>query len=110
MMKIALGFALLGLCLACHRSAPPPASVAEHSYVPPAGFVPDSITAVRLAEAVWIPIYGEAQIRGEYPLVAHLEAGVWRITGSLPAKTPGGVAVAEIAKVDGRVLRVSHGR
>ena len=35
---------------------------APHSYVPPKGFVPDSATAVRIAEAVWIPIYGAEQI------------------------------------------------
>ena len=35
----------------------PPAE--KHSHVPPNGFVPDSETAIRIASAVWTPIYGE---------------------------------------------------
>ena len=80
-----------------------------HSYVPPNGFVPDSITAVRIAVAVWNPIYGESQIRGEAPYHARLRDSIWTVEGSLPRGYVGGVAVAEIAKRDGRILRVSHG-
>src|SRR5438876_9669483 len=53
-------------------------------YVPPNGFVPDSGTAVRVAVAVWIPIYGASQIRSEQPYVATLKDGVWTVTGTLP--------------------------
>lgn len=81
-----------------------------HSYIPVNGFVPDSITAVRIAVAVWSPIYGESQIRGEAPYHARLADSIWTVEGSLPRGYIGGVAVAEIAKRDGRVLRVSHGR
>jgi hypothetical protein len=31
----------------------------SEGHVPPKGFVPDAVTASRIAEAVWIPIYGE---------------------------------------------------
>jgi hypothetical protein len=83
----------------------------RHSYIPPEGFVPDSSTAVRIAEAVWIPIYGQAQVRRERPFRAILRGGVWTVTGTLhPPRSVGGVALAEIAKRDGRILRVSHGR
>jgi hypothetical protein len=74
-------------------------SEAKHSYIPPNGFVPDSATAVRIAEAVWIPIYGEKQMRRERPFVAHLSAGVWTVEGTLPRSSNpkwnavGGVAV-----------------
>jgi len=81
-----------------------------HSYVPAKGFVPDSITAVRIATAVWDPIYGARQIQGEQPFRASLRDGIWTVEGSLPENTVGGVAVAEIAKRDGRILRVSHGK
>jgi hypothetical protein len=80
-----------------------------HSYVPAAGFVPDSLTAVRIAVAVWTPIYGHAVIDREQPYRAELHGGVWRVVGSLK-RGPGGVALAEIAKRDGRILRVSHGK
>ena len=81
-----------------------------HSYVPPAGFVPDKATAVRIAVAVWIPIYGEKNIKGETPYHAALRNGVWTVEGSLPKGWVGGVAIAEISKRDGRILRVSHGK
>jgi hypothetical protein len=79
-------------------------------YVPPNGFVPDSGTAVRVAVAVWIPIYGASQIRSEQPYVATLKDGVWTVTGTLPRQyNLGGVAMARISKRDGRILFVLHG-
>src|SRR3989449_11700766 len=79
-------------------------------YVPPNGFVPDSGTAVRVAVAVWIPIYGASQIRSEQPYVATLKDGVWTVTGTLPRGMVGGTAEARIAKSDGRILFVLHGK
>ena len=80
-------------------------------YVPPNGFVPDSGTAVRIAVAVWIPIYGASQIRSEQPYVATLKDGVWTVTGTLPRQyNRGGVAMARISKSDGRILFVLHGQ
>ena len=75
------------------------------------GYVPDAKTAIKIAVAVWEPIFGEAHIAGEKPYRTRLDAkGVWIVEGSLPADTQGGVALAEIAKDDGRILRVSHGQ
>jgi len=80
-------------------------------YLPPNGFVPDSGTAVRVAVAVWIPIYGASQIRSEQPYVATLKDGVWTVTGTLPRQyNLGGVAMARISKRDGRILFVLHGQ
>src|SRR4051812_16090351 len=56
---------------------------AKKGYLPLQGFVPDSATAVRIAVAVWIPIYGAQQISSEKPFVAKLQNGVWTVTGSL---------------------------
>jgi len=81
-----------------------------HSYTPPNGFVPDSITAIRIATAVWTPIYGDRQIQSEQPYRANLHDGIWTVEGTLPADAKGGVAVAEIAKRDARIIRVSHGK
>ena len=39
---------------------------------PVAGYVPDAQTAVRIAEAVWIPVCGERLFRKEQPLHAEL--------------------------------------
>jgi hypothetical protein len=81
----------------------------KHNYKPKEGYVPDEKTAIRIAVAVWIPIYGEKEIEGEKPYQAKLDKGVWTVEGSLPEGWLGGVAVAEIAKDDGCILRVSHG-
>jgi hypothetical protein len=87
------------------------ADTAKHNYKPKEGYVPDAKTAIRIAVAVWEPIYGASQIATEKPYHARLDTnGVWTVVGSLPSSTPGGVAVAEIAKDDGRILRVSHGK
>lgn len=80
-----------------------------HSYVPSEGFVPTEETAIRIAVAVWEPIYGVSRIAEQRPYKARLEKGNWIVEGTLHSQL-GGVAIAEIAKSDGRVLRVSHGK
>lgn len=100
---------LLGVALAIGGSAA--RSHSNESYVPPNGFVPDAATASRIAEAVWIPIYGEAHIAAEKPFKVTLKGDVWTVTGKdLPPNTFGGVAEADISKRDGRILRVIHGK
>ena len=81
----------------------------KHNYKPEQGYVPNEETAIKIAVAVWIPIYGKEQIEGEKPYKAVLKGGIWYVTGSLPEGWIGGVAEAEIAKDDGRILRISHG-
>ena len=86
-------------------------SASSPGFTPPNGFVPDAATASRIAEAVWIPIYGEQHIAAEKPFKVSLKGDVWTVTGKdLPKGTVGGVAEAEISKIDGRILRVIHGQ
>src|SRR3981081_3322378 len=73
------------------------------SYIAPNGFVPDAATAIRVAEAILLPIYGEEKVLSERPFRASLGAGVWTIQGMLPAGRHGGVALVKIAKRDARV-------
>src|SRR5205823_11567788 len=89
----------------CCRRAVPRAQLPA-----PSGYVPDAATAIRIAVAVWEPIYGAKNIASEKPFRAVLNKGVWTVTGSLPENTPGGVAVAEISMRDGKILRISHGK
>jgi hypothetical protein len=81
-----------------------------HNYKPASGYVPDAETAVKIAVAVWEPIYGKETIAGEKPYQAKLVKGVWIVEGSLPEGWKGGVALAEISKDNGKVLRISHGK
>ena len=101
MLLVVIGIATTG-GLAISQSTP--------SYVPPDGFVPDAATAARIAEAVWIPIYGAEQIAKERPFKATLKGDVWTVTGGLSPNTVGGVAEANVSKRDGRILRVIHGQ
>ena len=86
-----------------------------HPYVPASGFVPDSVTAVGIAVAVWGPIYGP--IAPEQPVAATLDDGVWTVTGGVHRPglimmiggivvqgPPMDTVVVKIAKRDGRVL------
>ena len=95
-----------------------------HNYKPEKGYVPDAKTAIRIAIAIWEPIYGVAQIQGQKPFNAKLNNGVWTVTGSLSGPeefidkdgnkmvkvTAGGVALIEIDKDSGCILRVIHGK
>ena len=86
-------------------------ALAADSSAPANGFVPNAETAIRIAEAVWIPIYGEKLIESEKPFKATLRGDVWMVTGAdLPEGSVGGVAEAHISKRDGRILRVTHGQ
>jgi len=49
----------------------------QNGFIPKDGFVPDAKTAVAIAEAVLIPIYGKEQINSEKPLKANLKDGIW---------------------------------
>lgn len=105
-----LGLAILAVS-AAGVVAIPMARSENGSFVPAKGFVPDAATASRIAEAVWIPIYGEKLIAREKPFKAMLHGEVWTVTGKdLPAGWEGGVAEADISKRDGRILRVTHGQ
>jgi hypothetical protein len=86
-------------------------------YKPAAGFVPDSKTAIAIAEAVLIPVYGKEQIESERPFHAGLKDGVWTVGGTLrcpdgkggfTTDCDGGVAVLRLSKRDGRVLYMMH--
>jgi hypothetical protein len=101
-MKRLLIAALLLMSLAFGQS--------KHRVVPREGFVPDEKTAVRIAEAVLIPVYGETQIVGQRPFKAQLRNGVWTVKGSLPQGIDGGTALAEIRRSDGKIIRISHGK
>ena len=98
---------LLSVALGMSLVAP---SLAQHTFKPKAGYVPDQRTAVSIAEAVLVPIYGDKVIREKTPLRATLRDGTWIVAGTLPRGYVGGVATIEINKDDGRILRVSHGQ
>jgi hypothetical protein len=90
------------------------AETEKHSYKPEKGYVPDAATAIKIAEAILVPIYGEKVINEEKPFKAGLKDGIWTVEGTMHTPegqiTLGGVAVIEISRTDGAILRVSHGQ
>lgn len=87
------------------------------AYTPPKGFVPDAATAVRIAEAVLIPVYGERKVESERPFKAALNDKVWTVTGSLHCTDGnggvttncfGGVATVQISKSNARIISMAH--
>ena len=86
------------------------ASESINNYKPQNGYVPDAETAIKIAVAVWTPIYGKGSIERQKPYQATLRNGIWYVTGSLPKNTLGGVAEAEISRDDGRIIRIIHGQ
>ena len=101
-----LAFCLLIVGTSLGAQQPP-----KHNFKPVQGYVPDAATAIKIAVAVWEPIYGVKQIAKQKPFIAVLANGVWKVNGSMPKQLIlGGVAEAEISKDDGKILRISHGR
>lgn len=86
------------------------AAFAAPAAQPAAGLVPTEETAVAIATAVFVPIFGAEKIQAQMPFHATLRSGVWHVSGTLPAGTLGGTAEAEIDAKDGRILKVSHGQ
>jgi hypothetical protein len=81
---------------------------------PKEGFVPNAETAVKVGEAVLMPVYGEKRIVGERPFKATLQGDVWTVEGTLHCDGPpgttclGGTAVVKISKTSGQILFMMH--
>jgi hypothetical protein len=108
-MKIKLISAFLGiLILVALLSAGH--NFPQNNYTPKDGYVPNEETAIKIAEAIWLPIYGK-DIEKSKPFVAHLkDATVWIVEGTLPPHYLGGVPYVEIRKSDCKILKVTHGK
>lgn len=79
----------------------------EGGYIPKVGMVPNAETAIKIAEAILVPIYGE-RVLDNRPFVAKLEDGVWYVEGTLPIECVGGVPYVELQKSDCKILSVIH--
>src|SRR5882762_6453976 len=79
------------------------------SVKPKEGFVPNAETAVKVGEAVLMPVYGEEKILGERPFGAALQGDIWTVEGTLhcggspSTLCEGGTAVVKISKTSGQI-------
>jgi hypothetical protein len=88
------------------------ALVAEVVAAPPSSFIPDAKTAVAVAHAILIPIYGAQTVQKEEPLVAVRSGDIWTVTGTLACapRCVGGTAKVTLSAKDGRIISVIHAK
>jgi hypothetical protein len=70
------------------------------------GYISQPETAIKIAEAVWQPIYGD-EIYRHKPFHAELKDSVWVVTGTVHSKLGGGPRMV-INKNNGQILVVEH--
>jgi|SRR6267143_2158906 len=76
--------------------------------LPSQGVVPDEATAVKIAEAVFPPVFGQEEVSKFSPYHATLKEGVWTVYGTLKPNARGGTPMMTIQKNDGRVTELWH--
>ncbi len=90
----------------------------KEPFTPDSGFVPNKETAVKIAKAIWLPIYGnEDQYYNSYS-VALIGDTVWLVTRKFKSSAKeennvvtvslGGGPYILIHKKDGKILKVTH--
>lgn len=101
MKRLIIIMIILGLLASC-----------KSSYYPKDGFVPNEETAIKIAEAVWLPVFGE-EIYRQKPYNVKLKNSIWIVEGTLNSQpgeiVKGGVAYIEINRKDAKIKKVSHG-
>jgi len=76
----------------------------------PIFLVKDEKTAIKVAKAIWKPLYGKV-INKSRPFVASLENdSIWVVKGTLPKGRKGGVPYIEINAYNCQIYDVHHGK
>ncbi len=91
--------------------APAGIALPRQGIVPAAGFVPDSATAVKIAEAVWLPLFGPGIARNRPFKAYQPNAAVWVVSGSMADSLPfDDRPYIEIRRKDGQIIFVRRGK
>jgi len=80
------------------------ASPEDTKDIPAAGYVPDSVTAIKIAEAVMGGLYGQKKTRSLRPFTATLDDGVWIVMRRCKSWCVGINSIVKVSKQDGRIL------
>ena len=78
------------------------------STLPSNGIIPDEVTAVKVAEAIFLPVFGQEEVTEFLPYHAQLKDGIWTVYGTLKPNSRGGTPQLKIQKKDGKVLDIWH--
>ena len=85
------------------------AFAATRAKLPISGVVPDEQTAVKVADAIFQPVFGATEVEKWRPYHAQLDKrGFWTVYGTLPRGMKGGTPMLKISRRNGRVLEVWH--
>jgi hypothetical protein len=102
------------VCLLCVLSIGVCLGNDVHSYHPKDGYVPEQATAMAIAEAVLVAIYGKEQIQRQKPFKIELKDNIWTIEGRAPSGSGalylGGTALVRISRATGEILQVTHSK
>jgi hypothetical protein len=79
----------------------------QNPNLPKSGVVADGDTAMRIAEAAWLPIYGAETVAAQKPFSVELKFNVWLVTG---AAAPDTALFVFILQADGRILSLGQGK
>ena len=73
-------------------------------------YVPDSLSAIKIAEIIWLPIFGRNVLKEKPYRAILINDSIWVVEGTLKKGSKGGVAYIEIQKSDCKILTVTHGK
>jgi hypothetical protein len=77
--------------------------------IPKDGYVPDKDTAIAIAYAIAVPVFGRKDMDEEKPFRAELNDGVWMVLGTLHCDhCAGGTLIVEIDKTSGKIITMTH--
>lgn len=90
-----------------HKFFKPKEIVPKMGYIPKEGFIPNGETAKKIAEAIWLPIYGEEILECK-PYIVELKNDIWNVQGTLSSNKQGGVPYIQISKKNGTIIKLYH--
>ena len=70
--------------------------------------VPDKETAVKIAEAIWLPMFGKSIYKYKPYNVGLENDSIWIVQGTLKADRVGGVPVIRLNKANCMIIEVYH--
>lgn len=86
--------------------------ISDESYIPKDGYVSYPDAAAKIAEAVWLSIYGKKIYKQGPYAVSLVKDSIWTVMSGLPIRRKGvlvgGIDYIEIQKKDGQILKVTH--
>lgn len=76
----------------------------------PSTIIPDSETAIFIAENILFKIYGKSNIQKQKPYKVDKIENYWIVNGSSPKNTVGGNFLIILDANDGKVIKIEHGK